>query len=468
MVADRGLRIRLARLAKTVRFRVTAYAVLAVFVVLVVTGVILVGSQRRTLTSNIDEGLAQGAASIESALAAGVPTVLGGFGDDDAVAQVVSPEGRVLASTTNVAGQGPIADLPRGRDRVLYTASDLPHDQAEFRLLARRVDTAQGPMVIMVASTLGDVEESTDALATSLTVTIPAVAALLGVLVWWLVGRTLLPVETIRAAVASIGGADLHRRVPEPGTGDEVDRLAVTMNSMLDRTEDAATRQQRFVADASHELRSPLTRIRAELEVDLSAAEQADLLATHRSVLEETISLQGLVEDLLHLARSDSGSVTARRQPVDLDDIVLAHARGLWAEGRLDVDTTGVSAARVQGDPRQLHRAVGNLAENARRYAASKVTFSTVARDGVAVVTVSDDGPGIPEAARELVFDRFTRLDNARGTASGGVGLGLAITRDIVERHGGSVVVDPRHHPGTRIVLTLPAPALPDPPSLSD
>jgi signal transduction histidine kinase len=240
------------------------------------------------------------------------------------------------------------------------------------------------------------------------------------------------------------------------------------MNSMLDRTEDAATRQQRFVADASHELRSPLTRIRAELEVDLSAAEQADLLATHRSVLEETISLQGLVEDLLHLARSDSGSVTARRQPVDLDDIVLAHARGLWAEGRLDVDTTGVSAARVQGDPRQLHRAVGNLAENARRYAASKVTFSTVARDGVAVVTVSDDGPGIPEAARELVFDRFTRLDNARGTASGGVGLGLAITRDIVERHGGSVVVDPRHHPGTRIVLTLPAPALPDPPSLSD
>ncbi len=456
MAAEDG---RHRRLARTVRFRVTALAMLAVVAVLVVTGIVLVGSQRRTLTSNIDEGLVQGSDSLERALAAGVPSFLGGFGDDDTVAQVVSADGRVLASTANVAGRGPIAELPAHSAPGISSARNLPHDQAEFRVLRRRVDTPQGPMVILVASTLGDVEESANALATSLTLAVPAVAGLLGALVWWLVGRTLLPVETIRAEVARIGGSDLHRRVPESGTGDEIDRLAVTMNSMLDRTEKAAIRQQRFVADASHELRSPLTRIRAELEVDINAVDRADLLATHHSVMEEAVALQGLVEDLLHLARSDAGTAPARLQPVDLDDIVLAHARVLRVRGRVEVDTTAVGAARVRGDPQQLHRAVGNLAENAARHATSKVTFSTVEHDGIAVVTVSDDGPGIPDSARELVFDRFARLDDARSTASGGAGLGLAITRDIVARHGGTVLVDPLHHPGTRIVLTLPRPA---------
>lgn len=459
MVADGGRRRRLAIRAGTVRFRVTALATFAVLAVLVVTGIVLVDSQRRTLMSNIDEGLVQGSASLEQALAAGVPSFLGGFGDDDSVAQVVSADGRVLASTANVAGRGPITEMAADAAPPIYTAEGLPHDQAEFRILARRVETTQGSMVLLVASTLGDVEESADALDTSLALAVPAVSGLLGALVWWLVGRTLLPVEIIRAEVARIGGSDLHRRVPEPGTGDEIDRLAVTMNSMLDRTEKAVTRQQRFVADASHELRSPLTRIRAELEVDLTAANDADLRATHRSVLEEAVALGDLVEDLLHLARSDAGTAPARLEPVDLDDIVLTHARGLRAQGRVEVDTTGVGAARVQGDPHQLHRAIGNLAENAARHATSKVTFSTVEHDGVAEVTVGDDGPGIPESARELVFNRFTRLDDARTAASGGAGLGLAITRDIMARHGGTVVVDPRHHPGARIILTIPRPA---------
>lgn len=469
MAADHGPRSRLcrlsrlSRLAATVRFRVTALATLAVLIVLVGTGIVLVGSQRGALTSNIDEGLEQGALSIEAALAAGtLPTVLGGFGDDDSVAQVVNGAGRVLASTANVAGQGPLAaaSTGTGTSRALRTVHDLPHGQGGFRMLSRRVDAVDGPVTVVLASTLEDVEDSADALATSLIVTVPAVAALLGALVWWLVGRTLRPVETIRAEVDRIGGSELGRRVPEPGTGDEVDRLAVTMNAMLDRTENAAKRQHQFVADASHELRSPLTRIRAELEVDLAGADRADLLATHRSALEEITALQRMVEDLLHLARSDAGASVPRRQPVDLDDIVLAHAGGLRSAG-VRVDTTGVTAARVQGDPRQLRRAVGNLAENAARHAATTVVFTLVEHEGTAELSVSDDGPGIPGPARELVFDRFTRLDDARNSASGGVGLGLAITRDIVERHGGTVVVDPGHHPGARLVLTLPGPGIP-------
>ena len=132
-------------------------------------------------------------------------------------------------------------------------------------------------------------------------------AAALGVLTWVLVGRTLRPVERIRAEVAEIGGSDLHRRVPVPAADDEVGRLATTMNDMLARVEEGQQRQRRFVADASHELRGPLTRMRTELEVDLEHPATADAEATHRSVLEEVVGLQQLVDDLLMLARSDGG-----------------------------------------------------------------------------------------------------------------------------------------------------------------
>jgi len=328
-MAEARSRGRLSRLANSVRFRVTALATLAVLIVLVVTGVLLVSSQRRTLTSNVDEGLVQGVRNVEAALGGGMPSVLTGFADEDTVAQAIGADGRVLASTANLAGRGPIAALPIRPGSSVRTVHDLPHDQGPFRMLSRR----SGAIVVVVAAPLGDVNASVDSLAGSLVLAIPLVAAPLGALVWVLVGRMLHPVETIRAEVARIGGSDLHRRVPEPGTGDEIDRLAHTMNSMLDRTEEAARRQQQFVADASHELRSPLTRIRTELEVDLARPGETDLIATHRSMLDETIVLQQLIEDLLHLARSDAGTAATAHQPVDLDDIVLSCAGTLRAQG---------------------------------------------------------------------------------------------------------------------------------------
>lgn len=456
MVVERR-RDRVSRLTASVRFRVTALAVLAVLGVLVTTGAVLVVAHRQLLMSNVDEALTQSAANLERSLVSGViPPLLGGFGDDDAVAQIVRPDGEVVAATPNVTGESAVAALPTGRHRTLRRVEHVTEDDSDFRVLARRIDTPSGPLVIVLAATLGDLDRSVGLLAASLTVTVPVVAALLGALVWWLVGRTLRPVETIRAEVARIGGADLHRRVREPGTGDEIDRLAGTMNSMLDRAEQAAQRQQQFVADASHELRSPLTRIRAELEVDLADAARADPLATHRSVLEETVSLERLVDDLLHLARSDSSVTSTRREPVDLDDIVLDYAGRLRAGGRVLVDTTGVSAARVLGDRQQLQRAVGNLADNAAHHAATTVAFTLFERDASAELAVADDGAGIPDAARDFVFDRFSRLDDARISSAGGTGLGLAITRDIVERAGGTIHVDPDHRPGARLVVTLP------------
>jgi signal transduction histidine kinase len=227
------------------------------------------------------------------------------------------------------------------------------------------------------------------------------------------------------------------------------------MNETLDRLEDAVRRQQRFVADASHELRGPLTRIRSELEVDLARPELADPHATQRSILDEAIGLQHLVEDLLQLARSDAGAAEMTSAPVDLDDIVLREARRLRDRGRVLTDTSRVSAVQVTGDRDQLSRAVQNLLENAERHAATTVTVALDEIHGTARLTVTDDGAGIEPAQRERVFERFTRLDDARTRDSGGSGLGLAITRDIVERHGGTIHL--AEGLATRFVVELPA-----------
>lgn len=457
-MTQQGRRRRVRRFVATVRFRVTALAVLVVASLLVATGVGLVIAQRRLLVANLDDALERHADNLAALVTVGdVPSTLAG-GDDDTVSQVVDERGRVLAATPGLAGAPALGDDPPADRQTLGELDGLPNEDDTFRLLSRRADGPEGPMVIHVAGSLDDVDESTDVLTTLVTIAVPVIVAVLGALIWWLVGRTLRPVEAIRAEVADIGGSDLHRRVPQPRSDDEIDELARTMNAMLDRVQDAAARQQRFVADASHELRSPLTRIRSELEVDLAHPDRADLAVTHRSVLEETTGLQRLVADLLHLARSDGGASVSRREAVDLDDIVLRQARRMRAEGVVTVDTSGVTAAQVLGHGEQLARAVGNVADNAGRHVASVVSFALGELDGRAVLAISDDGPGIPAEDRERIFDRFTRLDAARARdgASGGTGLGLAIARDIVQRHGGTITVDPDHRPGARLIMSLP------------
>ncbi len=442
----------------TVRFRITILATVVVLAVLGIGSVALIVAQRQTLTQGLDEGISQHLDQIQALVGAGqVPTILTGLGDDDTVAQVVLIDGTVIASSANVLGMPPIIDgPPDGWTETLSTIELGIDTESSFRLLSRRVDGPDGPRVIHVAAILDEVDQSARVVASSLTVVVPSAAAILALLVWWLVGRTLRPVEAIRAEVDDIGSGDLARRVSEPHGGDEIARLARTMNAMLDRVEAAARRQQGFVADASHELRSPLTRIRSEIEVDLAHPGGADLAATHRSVLEETTALERLVADLLHLARSDVGAGSLRRDALDLDDIVLSEGLRLRTSRRVTVDLSHVTAAQVQGDADQLARVVRNLLDNAARHAAESVTVTLVERDSEAVLAVADDGPGIPADQHEKVFERFTRLDDARDQASGGTGLGLAICRDIVGRHGGTIVIDGSHRPGARFVVTFP------------
>ena len=314
--------------------------------------------------------------------------------------------------------------------------------------------------VVSVAASLEDVDESTTALVSPLLVGLPLLLLLVGGTTWVVATRALAPVERIRREVEQITGDRLERRVPEPVSRDEIHRLATTMNHMLGRLESSAGRQQRFVADASHELRSPLATMRQTAEVvrahpgALPEGELAD------AVLEESVRMQRLVEQLLLLTRADEGAVTRTPHDVDLDDVALTEARRMRRAG-LQIDTSGVGAGRVRGDQTSLAQVVRNLVDNAARHAEGAVGVVVRTDGGSVELVVEDDGPGIPEDQRQLVFERFVRLDEARARDAGGSGLGLAIVREIVTVHGGTVEISSSRLGGARFVVRLPAADLP-------
>ena len=440
----------------SIRFRITAVATVAVAVVLTIAAIALVLVQRSQLVAGVDNALVQRAADVEALLADSdpIPSTLGG--SEDGFVQLVSTSGEVISSSPNLTGAAPLPLTAPASGAVLSTIEVPAVDDDVFRVITQRSETIAGEALLHVGVSLDDAMESVAILAGSLAVTIPAVVLLLAALVWWLVGRTLAPVEGIRAEVAAIGEGNLGRRVPQPSGDDEVSRLATTMNQMLDRLETSVATRQAFVADASHELRGPLTRIRSMIEVEMADLPEGEVRDTLGGVLQEVIGLQRLVEDLLHLARSDAGRASARKEPVDLDDLVLEEAMRVKATGRVDVDVSAVSAALVRGDRHQLARVVANLMDNAERHASERVRVALSEDDSGAMLVVEDDGPGIPEGEEERVFERFTRLDQARSWDLGGTGLGLAIAREIVERHGGTITVGSTSDGGARFEVRFP------------
>lgn len=439
-------------------------AAAAVAGMLALSAVALVEAQQRVLTRGIDEALIQRADNIERDVLHGTfGTRLPVEGDpEDSFLQLVDAAGSVVAQSDNVAGLPAATEpLEPDADEVNLTVTGVLDDDAEFRVHARALPNVAGrrstPELTLVAGkNLDDVNESVSILVVSLVVSIPVVTTLLAFLVWWLTGRILRPVESIRREVATIQAHELHRRVSVPTSEDEIARLAGTMNKMLDRLQEAADRQRRFVADASHELRSPLTRLRSTLEVSRAHPDTLDLSELAEELLADTIDLQKLVDDLLFLARSEERAVETARTPVDLDDLVLAEARRMRGRGTARVDVTGVSAARTLGNADELARVVSNLSSNAERHARDRVSFELYERNGVSELVVSDDGPGIAPEHREVVFQRFTRLDEARSRDAGGAGLGLAIVHEIVTRHQGSVEICDRGGSGARFVVRLP------------
>jgi signal transduction histidine kinase len=450
-----GFRARIRALSGSVRVRTTAAAVVVVGVALIVAAIAMVVLLRRSLTDNVRSSalLRAGVVASELQSADGGEVIAGGDREEEFV-QVVDSNGDVVGWSQNLTGEPAVVSLRPGDSKRVQ---GLPFENEPFLAAAISADSPNGPVTVIVGQSLEDVTESTQAVVGLLAVGVPVILLVVGCVTWLVVGRALAPVESIRSEVEAISTEALHRRVPDPAGTDEIANLASTMNRMLGRLERGQQRQRQFVSDASHELRSPVAAIRQHAEVALTHPGEMTSEELAAIVLEENSRLQRLVEDLLLLARVDEATLSLRKESVDLDDLLFEEADRLRALGTLSVDTGSVSAGRVAGDRRQLGNLVRNLSDNASRHAHSKVVFGLRNGDGKIVLTVDDDGDGIPLSDRERVFERFVRLDSARDRDSGGSGLGLAIVAEIAAAHGATVEVDDGVAGGARISVEFPS-----------
>ncbi|WP_163015797.1 HAMP domain-containing sensor histidine kinase, partial [Streptomyces sp. Tu 4128] len=326
-------------------------------------------------------------------------------------------------------------------------------DTEDYRFAAVPVKTEdRGRLTVYAGAPLSAEHGAVNTALTVMLIGFPVLLAVVGWVTWLVTRRALRPVEGIRREMAAITASeDLARRVPVPGTHDEVARLASTTNETLAALQTSVERQRRFVADASHELRSPIASLRTQLEVAAAHPELLDL----DGAVEDTVRLQHLAADLLLLARLDAGERPADAR-VDLAALAREEAGGRAGVSVRD-DAGAAGGVTVAGSRGQLGRVLANLLDNAQRHARSAVEVS-VRRDGdLAVVGVADDGEGVPEADRERIFERFVRLDAARSRDDGGAGLGLAIARDVAVRHGGTLTVHDAPAGGALFELRLPA-----------
>lgn len=379
-------------------------------------------------------------------------------GRDRSVVQVVRGE-RVLVSSPEITGLAPLTNLRPApgktvlaRVGAISTARDGDH-----QLVALGVRSADGqPLVVLVAQSLEPVDNSLRALTALLLLGVPGLTVFVAGSTFLLTGRALRPVEAIRARVEAIDASRLGQRVPVPAAHDEVGRLAMTMNDMLDRLDNAAGAQRRFVSDASHELRSPLASVKATVEVARAHPELTSWPHVADVVLEETDRLQTLVTDLLLLARDDERGLQLRHEEVDLDDLVGQEVARLRLAGPLVVRVSS-TAVRVQGDRHRLGRVLRILVDNAAQHARSEVRLAPRVDGDRAVIDVhDDDGGGVSSDDAERVFERFVRLDESRSRSGGGSGLGLPIARQIAHAHGGDVTFVALGQLGATVRMTLP------------
>ncbi|MUM29272.1 HAMP domain-containing sensor histidine kinase [Mycolicibacterium sp. CBMA 295] len=372
--------------------------------------------------------------------------------------QVIDPTGAV-ARRSDGAPNTPMIPVQSGDSRVgvLATGDD------DVRVSTITVDSrAGGPYTVLVGGGIEPIELMMSTVGQMLAITAPIVAAVAAIVTYLLVRRSLRSVEAIRSRVSEISASDLAERVPVAGRSDEISALAVTMNEMLARIEAGHAAQRRFVGDASHELRSPLATVVSALEIGVTHPDVLDRTLLTTALLPEARRMQSLVENLLLLARADEHGLPLHRIEVDLDDLATAEVARLRRETKLRI-TAQLSAVKASVDPDSFVRMLRNLADNAARHAAGEVTIVVRAEGDSALVQVADDGPGIPAAQRDKVFERFVRLDSDRSRRGGGTGLGLAIVAEIVAAHNGTVSIDDREAvPGTVVTVQLPLANSPD------
>jgi signal transduction histidine kinase len=446
---------------QSLRARLTLIAT-ALFSAAVITGaVLLLVVQRSALTRVLDQSANKTASSIARLFNSGKepPTLPPTSGGITAV-QVVDANNFVIAASPGADRRVSIVtpqQLEAIREGARPTVTS-PTSNARLRVVGRKL----GARTILVSTDVSRVDDSIRILTRAALIGSPLAVLLMALATYAVVSLSLRPVAALRHGAADITAAGLARqRLPIPGAQDEIHRLAITLNAMLDRIDSATSRQRTFVGDAAHELRSPLASLRVQLEVAQRLGPSADWAAVLDDVLVDVERLDRLVDDLLTLARLDESDALTHREPVELDQLVEEVVRG-YGHARVPV-LAKTQPAATSGDPDALRRVAINLVDNAVRYAAREVhvTVAPGKRNGRPVVRliVIDDGPGIAEDERERVFDRFYRVQESRSRDSGGTGLGLPIVRDIVRNHGGRVRLTARDDgaSGLRAIVVLPS-----------
>jgi signal transduction histidine kinase len=448
----------LVRQGWTLRVRLTLLTAGMLAVALTVGALALTGLFSHGRTGSLDEAVRLRAVTVaDLATSRRLPEPLPVVQPGEIV-QVLDAEGRVVASSTTASRTLPVlpadqvgvlAERARGADDGLALAStDRSTYDHDARVAVVPLDDGR---VVVATVPLGEVQGVVRALRLALLGLVPVLTVLLGLVTWLTIGRALRPVEALRVAAAQVARTGGPGSLPVPWADDEIGALARTLNEMLDRLERAAARQRGFVADAAHELRSPIAALTAALDV---ARAHPDAYPTEELVADLAVEVRrtaALVDDLLLLARVgsrplDSGTVDLAAVAQEAVDLALAAAE------RTDVQVRVTGAGEGRGDAGALVRVVRNLVDNAVRHASGSVDVLVAPGE----VVVADDGPGVPEADRERVFERFVRLDDARARGDGGSGLGLAIAREIAREHGGEVLLGVAPGGGARALLRLP------------
>lgn len=439
-------------------------AATVVLVALTAAGAILAVALYRSMLSGIDSAAAarvdEVAAVLESDGASGLDSELLGTDQRILAVQVITSDGTVVRRSPS-APETPMVPISEIGDGLQIGMPEHESPYGQIRFSAQTVDGPGGRYTVLVGEGSQVVFSTVRTVVIALALAAPIVVLVSGAATYMLVSRSMRSVDAIRSRVAEISTSDLTERVPVAEKADEISALAVTMNEMLARIEAGHSAQQRFVGDASHELRSPLTTIISALEVAVAHPELLNPELAKTTLIPEAHRMQALVEDLLLLARADERGLTMAHDDVDLDDLVAAEAQRLCRESSL-VIRTDVTPTRISGDGVRLSRMLRNLLDNAARHATSEVSVAVHASGEHAVLSVDDDGPGIAAADRERVFGRFVRLDANRSRREGGAGLGLAIVREIVAAHQGSVAITDRPGSGTRVTVQLPLAYAPD------
>jgi two-component system OmpR family sensor kinase len=446
-----------------IRLRVTLAFTIVMAVLLAALGWFIYARFDSELSEQIDQSLRTHGDDIASLVAQRDLTRSAKLlGREESFAQVLTPDGRVYATTPQLGRRPQLtpAEAARAaRASFIVTRQHIRSIAGQGRLLARPARGHGSDYVVVAAASLDDRNESLDNLRTLLLIGGPVALLLASLAGYFVAGTALRPVEAMRRRAAAISAEEPERRLPLPEADDELRRLGETLNQMLARLDAALERERAFVDDASHELRTPLALHKTELELALRYANTPEeMRAALTSAIAEVDRLIELAEDLLVLARAGEGKLALQLRHVPVAELL----GGVWERFAARLGESGrslvvepVDGLAVEGDRLRLEQAVGNLVENALQHGAGEITVRARRSGAEVQIHVEDLGPGFPPAFIEHAFERFSRADAARG--GDGAGLGLAIVEAIAQAHRGSAHAANRSGAGADVWIELPA-----------